>query len=587
MNWFIRWLRSSGRKCRQIERPRARLLLEGLETRLTPAAVFVVPLSVLTDGAHFHTLTSAVAAAGASGTVTVEPGTTPDPAPVNVNQPSIVIQGDPNIPGDILAPYDINVLANGVVLTNLNLGNVQMGGGVNTTAVNRSLVRNITELVAGANNGASAITQNFITGTVTLNGTTAGATSDLVANNTFASLSAVMLSLTTSSGDIVAQNQFFGNLTNQVAIQVVDSGTAGSPTTIANNNISLAGLASFGINIFQNAGITAANVLNNAINTNGTGRGISIFMNNETLIRVLAQGNELHNNAVGIAVRGDGVNTLTNIDFGGGALSSLGGNNFRGFTATGSLAAAAILMTNTPATATVAAANNMFANGISPTTVINDGVHGSGTGTGSINVTTELSLQRSFVQALYNELLGRTGSLSELDVWVAVLNAQGQSAVANGILRSPESLGRIVDSFYVRFLSRSSDPGGRAGWIMFLQNGGNLEQMTTSFVTSTEYINRVNTDFVQSLYINVLGRTGSQTELAAYNNNIQSLGLTGIANAFSFSTEYRANNVVSYFMTFLHRTPSSTEVANIVALPGDLLTLQAFILSSPEYFTNG
>src|SRR5262249_11113258 len=160
---------------------------------------------------------------------------------------------------------------------------------------------------------------------------------------------------------------------------------------------------------------------------------------------------------------------------------------------------------------------------ITPANVINDHFHGSGTGTGNIDVTNTLSNQRAFVQALYNELLGRTGSLSELDGWVNILNSGGQPAVVNGILRSTESLGRIVDSFYLRFLGRTSDTAGRNGWINFLKNGGTLEAMTTAFVTSTEYINRINVDYVQSLYINILGRTGSQTELAGWNNNIQTL----------------------------------------------------------------
>src|SRR5262249_28869690 len=159
--------------------------------------------------------------------------------------------------------------------------------------------------------------------------------------------------------------------------------------------------------------------------------------------------------------------------------------------------------------------------------------------------TQPLNSQRAFVQALYNEVLGRTGATGELDSWVQVLNTSGNAAVVNGILRSSEGLGRIVDSFYLRFLGRQSDANGRAGWINFLKNGGTIEQMTTAFTTAPEYINHINTDFVQSLYINILGRTGSTTELANWNNNIQTLGLTGIANGFSFSTEYRASNVIA------------------------------------------
>jgi len=588
MSWLTRRLGSSRRNRSPINvRPRARLTLEGLEHRLAPASVFVVPLTVIPDGAHFHTLASAVAAAGTSGTVTIEPGTTQDPTAVNVTQTGITIQGDPNVPGNILARYDINVLANGVTLTNMNLGNVQMGGGFNTTSITKDLVRNITELTANSGNGGSQITQDTITGTVNLNGNVGTVTGDLISSNTFSSLSPTIVIMTASAGDFLIANQFFGNVPGQTAVQVSDSGTSASPTTVANNTITLFGPASFGISVFQVGTSTAVNVLNNAINTNGVGQGLVIQMNNASLLRALAQGNDFHNNQIGVSIRGDGASTSLTIDLGGGALSSLGGNNFRSFTTTGSTAAAAILLTNTPPGTNVVAQKNIFANAINANTVINDGTHGSATGTGNIDVTNVLTLNRSFVQALYNELLGRTGALSELDAWVTVLNAQGQPAVTRGIRQSPEALGRIVDTFYLRFLGRVADQAGRAGWINFLINGNTIEAMTTAFTTTPEYVSHINTDYVQSLYINILGRTGSSSELAAWNNALPTIGLNGVANGFSNSIEYRKNYIISFYQTFLHRTPSAGEVSGVSALTGSILDLQLFILNSNEYFTNG
>jgi hypothetical protein len=594
MNWFIRMLASSSRKRTSAHKRAARLQarprLESLENRLAPASVFVVPLSTPTDGAHFHLLgglTGALMAAGTGGTVTIEPGTTPDPTQVNVNQPNITIQGDPNVPGSILAVYNLNVVANGVILTNLNLGTVQIGGGFSATAITKSLVQNITELGAAAGNGGSAITFNVITGTLRLDGNSNTGTGDLVANNTFTSLAPVILSATASAGDVISSNQFFGDLSSQIAIQVQDSGTGSLPTTVANNTITLAGAGSFGITVAQIGGVTGTNVLNNGINTNNLGQGLLITMNNALNVAIIVQGNDFHNDQLGIAVHGDGVNAAFNVDLGGGVLNSLGGNNFRGFTATGTATAAAIFLTNTPTGTNLPALQNLFS--VTPTTVIDDRTHGNGTGTGNINVTTSLDQNHAFVQALYNELLGRTGTLAELNNWVGLLTAMGggQAAVANGILKSTESIGRIVDSIYLRYLGRAADSAGRSGWIGFLQNGGTLEQMTSAFVTSAEYIGRINTDYVQSLYINVLGRVGSQTEVTNWNNNIQTLGLTGIANGFANSGEYRSNFVISYFMTFLHRTPSPTEVTNFAAMPGAILQLEADVLSSAEYFQNG
>ena len=176
--------------------------------------------------------------------------------------------------------------------------------------------------------------------------------------------------------------------------------------------------------------------------------------------------------------------------------------------------------------------------------------------------------------------------MSELNSWVNVLNTQGQATVANGILFSNESLGQIVDSLYIRFLGRNSDAGGRAAWINQLQQGASLESVEAGFLTSPEYLGHIDTDFVQSLYINLLGRTGSAAELAGWNNNIQTLGLVGIANGFLSSAEYRGDNVRVDYVSFLNRTPSATEVSNFANSPLGLLSIEAIILGSPECFAN-
>ena len=98
-----------------------------------------------------------------------------------------------------------------------------------------------------------------------------------------------------------------------------------------------------------------------------------------------------------------------------------------------------------------------------------------------------------------------------------------------------------VRGINVNFVSSPGDPiaighpdaGGRAGWIVFLQQGGTLEQVENLFLTSPEYISHIDVDYVQSLYLNILGRPGSPAEVAQWNNNIQNVGgLVGVANGF-------------------------------------------------------
>src|SRR5690242_6148029 len=102
MSCFRPLLGQTSRTGPNSNRRRARLSLEGLETRLAPASVFVVPLSQPLDSVHFHDLSKAILAAGTNGLVTIEPGTTPDALqPVTVAT-AMTIQGDPNLPASIL-----------------------------------------------------------------------------------------------------------------------------------------------------------------------------------------------------------------------------------------------------------------------------------------------------------------------------------------------------------------------------------------------------------------------------------------------------------------------------------------------------
>src|SRR5207247_924513 len=193
-------------------------------------------------------------------------------------------------------------------------------------------------------------------------------------------------------------------------------------------------------------------------------------------------GNDFHNQAVGVSVFGDGRACCTiNLNLG---LQTAGGNDFRGFTAPASASNAAIILTNSP-NGGIFAEQNMFRSGVSPISVV------IATGTAGIDVSHPLSDPQAFVEALYNAVLGRTGSLNELDGWVSVLNTQGQGVVVNAILRSAEGLGRIVDGFYLRFLGRQADANGRTGWINFLQHGGTEAQLVNIFLTSPEYIGHI------------------------------------------------------------------------------------------------
>jgi hypothetical protein len=177
--------------------------------------------------------------------------------------------------------------------------------------------------------------------------------------------------------------------------------------------------------------------------------------------------------------------------------------------------------------------------------------------------------------------------------------------VANGVARSSEALGVLVDGLYQKLLGRTSDATGRAFYINLLQSGDTVEQVITSMVTSPEYSTLVGSDgnFVQSLYQKLLGRTGSSAEVSGLLAVLPTGGRSGVANDFVTSPEFRTNvvqqlyaftsapglSVPTLFTPLLHRTtaPTTADVSFWTTSSMDVLSINTAFLGSPEYFNGG
>ncbi len=98
-----------------------------------------------------------------------------------------------------------------------------------------------------------------------------------------------------------------------------------------------------------------------------------------------------------------------------------------------------------------------------------------------------------------------------------------------------------------------------------------------------------NTAYVQSLYRSVLGRSGSQDEVAGWLSRIQSgVSLPQVAVGFVNSLEHRQDEVNAYYEEFLHRPPdpsSSHWVGELMSGVSEELVAQAF-LNAAEYQAN-
>lgn len=640
---------------RDTHRRQVRPRLDLLEERTLLNSRFIVPGNVPVDNLNtFATLHDALTTAGlATGDVIqIEPGS----APGNIvsadlavafggSVTGLTIQGDPAaglsaVPQFTLSDAATIGAAETLSLANVNLGLV--GTGSLTLNGNGSIAGSkIVDISSTASTPITfaGSTDNLINSTlVNVTGvsntflelqTPAAGSANLISGNTFVSSAPTNAQLAYFSGsgvavtdrvvdntftDSVHANNFIvveesvtglviqNNTLRGDALDGIDQHTTPQGLQILGNTIELTGTNETAI--FLNGGgsgtTTSATLSGNVLNT-GTGNGLMIDLGAGTL-NVTVQGNDFHNNEIGVDVTSTG--SAVGIDLGGGPLTSLGGNDFRGFTAAGTATAGAIVTTS-GSTGNIFAKDNIFSVA-TPSTVT---FAGGATIDASIN-STALTGNTAFVESLYIDVLKRAGdttSPTDAGLWVNALNAGTltRAEVANDVIRSAESLGLLVDGLYEKILGRASDPGGRAAFVNFLANGGTIEEAVVLMLDSPEYNALIGSDgaFVQSLYNRLLGRSATNSEVAFWLGVLPAQGRSGVAAAFVTSAEFRTDaveelygsplapsvSVASVLPNLLNRTspPTAGEVNSWVFSGLDLLRIEVDFASSAEFFANG
>ncbi len=620
-----------------------RLHLEALEDRLALNNRFVVPLDVPADNATtFHTLRQALTTTGlaAGDIIQIEKGSLPGnikdadlPAVQN-----LTIRGNLAFPAGELPVFSnddalgIDAAQQGLTLQNINL--VLSGGGLTFNA-NGSLLRS--QVVnTGVNGDAITLNQTSaavlrdnvlvyqhaaaaLRGMIRVN--TAAGSQNLISGNTVSAIQAARL-LTYEGQDTVADrvvdNTFIANEGNQ-AVPVLVVGAVNGLTIQGNSfrdrdfNGTAVGISAGAQNIqvldnaldlpsgadpaiFVSSGgsgtTTSAILAGNRIATGPAGTGIFLFVGGAGSLSVKVEGNDFLLDQTGVLFNDGGQGGAFTIDMGGGTLGSAGGNNFRIFTANATSASGAIVVVSGPAGGTISAQNNLFRAGTNPEDVIFD--HDDDNTRPDVVASSPVTGNAAFVQSLYEKFLHRVGDLNDPNDaggWVNALNnGLSPATVANGVVRSTEALGIVVDGLYRRFLNRAADAAGRAAWVAFLQAGNTLESASTGFLTSPEYLTRFGSDvaFVHALYNQLLERQASDAEAQQWANAVASQGRAAVVNGILGSVEYRTLLVGRLYASLLKRTtpPSPDEVNGHVNSGVDTLGLLVVFAGSPEFQAN-
>jgi hypothetical protein len=95
----------------------------------------------------------------------------------------------------------------------------------------------------------------------------------------------------------------------------------------------------------------------------------------------------------------------------------------------------------------------------------------------------------AYVEALYQDVLGRSADAAGEASWRAFLAAEGSpAAVVQGFLHSTEAVTGVVDSLYAAYLHRQADAAGRSFWVGQLQSSHQtLAKVAQAFLAAPEF----------------------------------------------------------------------------------------------------
>ena len=475
--------------------------IDYLEERVTPT-VYKVMATVGTGSVNtFTTLSQAVTTAQPGDTIIIEPGANPGAATVTQN--NLTITGDPSagyqglqLNGTLVT--GITLLGSGDILTNLNIGFVNIGIGCTSETISKSLFSGtgVTQAYgtgfSSPNDGDNMISGcTFVDGANVTLGDIGGSAFDTAANDTVSSnvfwdpVNYAISEENEIAGMVITNNRIIHTDPNTglAFIQVIDC-----VGTISGNTLSLdAAPGSVGIlanDLSLDDMSTNLTIVNNVVSSNQTGIEVEHLSSTDTF-NVSVTNNTLAGNFVGLQLTGNG--TGAGNDF--GALT-IGGNDFRGFKGTnGNYAILSVEGNNststfvTPVTTTITAQNNIFSVASAQTASLV-----SAASDAVINTSNELTGGVATVTAMFQTLGGGPPTSTQMTA-ASKLNAMGQATAA---VNSYQAARVFVDSLYISLLGRMPASGEDEGWVNALASGAMTEgQAISGFITSAEYFSKV------------------------------------------------------------------------------------------------
>ena len=173
----------------------------------------------------------------------------------------------------------------------------------------------------------------------------------------------------------------------------------------------------------------------------------------------------------------------------------------------------------------------------------------------------------SVIESLYRFILHREGEPAGIANWEAKARAgQTYTQIAEQFLHSTERQADLVESYYETFLGRHSEPSGMATWMGYFKAGWTEDQVVEAFVSSPEYNadHPDSSDFVRSLYVNLLGRDAIAPEVESWTAQLTGGNLTRgeVGLKVIDSTEAYLRGIEGDYTAFLARVGEAPGIAH-------------------------
>jgi hypothetical protein len=233
--------------------------------------------------------------------------------------------------------------------------------------------------------------------------------------------------------------------------------------------------------------------------------------------------------------------------------------------------------------------------------VYTDTSSNGGKGSAPVGVLVSGTPAENFIVNLYNDVLHRLPTTSEISSWIQNIGSQTlgstlRTDIATGFLNSAESHLNTIKADFMKFLGRTGDTSGISFFTNELANGIPALNVDMSFLNSAEFsaLHTSASDFVNSVFSDVLGRLPTASDTSFFTNELSTLTRAQVVQQIVLSSENVQNIVASDVQAFVGRTPTASELAAAQGIiqgiaQGTNLQMEvsnaASLLGSSEFFS--